>query len=178
MDEPFSALDPLIRTHLQDELLALQRSLRKTIIFVSHDLDEAIKIGTHIAIMEGGRIVQSGAPEEIVLNPASRYVAEFVAHMNPLQVLTCGSLMRRVERTPLPGNAIQFDGVVERLAPQSEVVARPRLSLKDAIRIRQRTGRPVLIGDAGTLIGVIGDDEIYAGIVRQTEQRESLRALA
>ncbi len=93
MDEPFSALDPLIRTKLQDELLALQQRLKKTILFVSHDLDEALKIGTHIAIMEGGRIVQYGKPEQIVLNPANDYVAEFVAHMNPLNVLRGGSLM-------------------------------------------------------------------------------------
>ncbi len=93
MDEPFSALDPLIREHLQDELLELQRRLKKTIIFVSHDLDEALKLGTHIAIMDGGRIVQYGEPEAIVLQPANAYVAEFVAHMNPLNVLRGGSLM-------------------------------------------------------------------------------------
>src|SRR5690606_6570643 len=69
MDEPFSALDPLIREHLQDELMELQRSLRKTIVFVSHDLDEALKIGSRIAIMEAGRIVQYGTPEEIVTAP-------------------------------------------------------------------------------------------------------------
>jgi glycine betaine/proline transport system ATP-binding protein len=72
--------------------------VRKTIVFVSHDLDEALKIGTHIAIMEGGRIVQYGEPEEIVLNPANEYVADFVAHMNPLKVLTGGSLMTPAER--------------------------------------------------------------------------------
>ena len=72
MDEPFSALDPLIRTHLQDELLDLQKRLKKTIIFVSHDLDEALKIGNRIAIMEAGRIVQYGEPEEIVLKPGKR----------------------------------------------------------------------------------------------------------
>src|SRR3546814_5077649 len=77
MDEPFSALDPLIRDHLQDELLALQQRLRKTIIFVSHDLDEALKLGSHIDIMEGGHIVQYGQPEAIVLHPANEYVAEF-----------------------------------------------------------------------------------------------------
>jgi glycine betaine/proline transport system ATP-binding protein len=98
MDEPFSALDPLIREHLQDELLDLQKTVRKTIVFVSHDLDEALKIGTHIAIMEGGRIVQYGEPEEIVLQPANEYVADFVAHMNPLKVLTGGSLMTPLER--------------------------------------------------------------------------------
>jgi glycine betaine/proline transport system ATP-binding protein len=88
MDEPFSALDPLIRTRLQDELLELQARLGRTIIFVSHDLDEAFKIGGRIAIMEGGRIVQCGTPQEIYTKPANAYVADFVAHMNPLGVLT------------------------------------------------------------------------------------------
>jgi glycine betaine/proline transport system ATP-binding protein len=93
MDEPFSALDPLIRTRLQDELLELQRELKRTIIFVSHDLDEAFKLGGRIAIMEGGRIVQVGTPREIYSEPASDYVAEFVAHMNPLGVLTARDVM-------------------------------------------------------------------------------------
>jgi glycine betaine/proline transport system ATP-binding protein len=94
MDEPFSALDPLIRTKLQDELLQLQERLHKTIIFVSHDLEEALKIGTHISIMEGGRIVQTGAPEDIVLRPANDYVREFIANVNPLSVLTAWNVMR------------------------------------------------------------------------------------
>jgi len=93
MDEPFSALDPLIRDKLQDELLSLQKTLRKTIVFVSHDLDEALKIGNRIAILEGGRIVQIGTAEDILLNPADDYVAEFVKHMNPLNVLRGTSLM-------------------------------------------------------------------------------------
>lgn len=93
MDEPFSALDPLIRTRLQDELLDLQRDLKRTIIFVSHDLDEAFKLGGRIAIMEGGRIVQLGTPREIFSNPASEYVADFVANMNPLGVLTARDVM-------------------------------------------------------------------------------------
>jgi glycine betaine/proline transport system ATP-binding protein len=94
MDEPFSALDPLIRTKLQDELLQLQERLHKTIVFVSHDLEEALKIGTHISIMEGGRIVQTGAPEDIVLRPANDYVREFIANVNPLSVLTAWNVMR------------------------------------------------------------------------------------
>jgi glycine betaine/proline transport system ATP-binding protein len=94
MDEPFSALDPLIRTKLQDELLQLQERLQKTIVFVSHDLEEALKIGTHISIMEGGRIVQTGAPEDIVLRPANDYVREFIANVNPLSVLTAWNVMR------------------------------------------------------------------------------------
>ncbi|WP_102108798.1 choline ABC transporter ATP-binding protein [Oceaniglobus roseus] len=93
MDEPFSALDPLIRTRLQDELLDLQQKLNRTIVFVSHDLDEAFKIGNRIAIMEGGRIVQCGTPRDIFQNPANDYVAEFVAHMNPLGVLTARDVM-------------------------------------------------------------------------------------
>jgi len=94
MDEPFSALDPLIRTKLQDELLQLQKTLKKTIIFVSHDLEEALKIGNTITIMEGGRIVQSGRPEDIVLRPANAYVRDFIANVNPLSVLTAWNVMR------------------------------------------------------------------------------------
>lgn len=94
MDEPFSALDPLIRQGLQDELLELQRKLNKTIVFVSHDLDEALKLGTHIVIMKEGLIVQHSQPEEIVLNPTNDYVRAFVAHTNPLNVLSGRSLMR------------------------------------------------------------------------------------
>ncbi|GHA60874.1 choline ABC transporter ATP-binding protein [Amylibacter ulvae] len=98
MDEPFSALDPLIRTRLQDELLELQATLKRTIIFVSHDLDEAFKIGDRIAIMEGGRIVQCGTPQEIVANPADEYVADFVAHMNPMGVLRASDIMQPTKR--------------------------------------------------------------------------------
>lgn len=83
MDEPFSALDPLIRHKLQDELLTLQQQLHKTILFVSHDLDEALKLGDQISILEGGRIVQTGTAREIVDTPADDYVAEFVRHVNP-----------------------------------------------------------------------------------------------
>ena len=95
MDEPFSALDPLIRTKLQDELLDLQARVKRTIIFVSHDLDEAFKLGDRIAIMEGGRIIQCGTPRDIFTNPVNGYVAEFVAHMNPLGVLTARDVMEQ-----------------------------------------------------------------------------------
>ncbi len=93
MDEPFSALDPLIRDKLQDDLLGLQKLLHKTIIFVSHDLSEALKIGNRIAIMEGGHVVQYGTPTDIVLRPANAYVSEFVKRMNPLDVLKGDSVM-------------------------------------------------------------------------------------
>ena len=97
MDEPFSALDPLIRSKLQDELLDLQAKLKRTIIFVSHDLDEAFKIGNRIVLMEGGRIVQCGTAREIIANPVNEYVADFVAHMNPLGVLTARDVMEHGE---------------------------------------------------------------------------------
>ena len=109
MDEPFSALDPLIRQGLQNELLELQHKLNKTIVFVSHDLDEALKIGTHIAIMKGGVIVQRGKPEEIVLSPADDYVRSFVAHTNPLNVLSGHSLMRPIEACDTQGGEICLD---------------------------------------------------------------------
>ena len=94
MDEPFSALDPLIRDKLQDELLALQARVKKTILFVSHDLDEALRLGDRISIMRHGRIVQTGTTQDIVLRPADDYVAEFVRRMNPLKVLTGAMIMR------------------------------------------------------------------------------------
>jgi glycine betaine/proline transport system ATP-binding protein len=101
MDEPFSALDPLIRGKLQGELLALQDRVKKTILFVSHDLDEALRLGDHISILQNGRIIQTGTAEDIVLAPADEYVAEFVRHMNPLTVLTGGMIMQR--RASMPG---------------------------------------------------------------------------
>ncbi|MDQ0468042.1 choline ABC transporter ATP-binding protein [Labrys wisconsinensis] len=110
MDEPFSALDPLIRDKLQDELLGLQSELKKTIIFVSHDLDEALKIGNRIAILEGGRIVQCGTAEDILLRPADDYVAEFVKHMNPLNVLRGHSLMTPSESLQHVDGEVLLDG--------------------------------------------------------------------
>lgn len=109
MDEPFSSLDPLIREHLQQELLQLQKTLKKTIVFVSHDLDESIKLGNHITIMDSGRIVQYGEPEEIVLKPINAYVREFVAHMNPLKVLRGASLMTSVAQLGRQGQALELD---------------------------------------------------------------------
>lgn len=105
MDEPFSALDPLIRARLQDELLEHQAKLRRTIVFVSHDLDEAFKIGNRIALMEGGRIVQAGTAREIFSSPASDYVADFVAHMNPMVVLTARDVAEPGEAPDAPGIA-------------------------------------------------------------------------
>ncbi|MBS3847256.1 MULTISPECIES: choline ABC transporter ATP-binding protein [Devosia] len=120
MDEPFSALDPLIRTRLQDELLELQAKLKRTIIFVSHDLDEAFKLGNRIAIMDGGRIIQCGTPQEITANPANGYVEDFVTHMNPLRVLQASDVMLTDDPgTPsTPDNDVQ----VEMGAPVADVI--------------------------------------------------------
>jgi glycine betaine/proline transport system ATP-binding protein len=143
MDEPFSALDPLIRTKLQDELLTLQRKLQKTIIFVSHDLEEAVKIGSRIAIMEGGRIVQCGTPEEIVLTPATPYVAEFVAHINPLSVLRSGSLMTPLSSLRRDGDTVSDEGGRMRLG--LDAGGRPQSATVD--------GRPARIAPIGNGAG-------------------------
>ncbi len=152
MDEPFSALDPLIRVRLQDELLDLQQRLKKTIIFVSHDLDEAIKLGNRIAIMEGGEIIQTGAPEDIVLNPATDYVADFVAHMNPLQVLRAETIMRDVA-------ADEDVSALQRCGPD--------ITIQQAIERRVASNGPLVIEQDGTVLGVIGDAEIYRGLLRR-----------
>lgn len=97
MDEAFSALDPLIRKDMQDELLELQEKMEKTIIFITHDLDEALRIGDRIALMKDGSIVQIGTPEEIMTNPADEYVERFVEDVNLSKVITAGSIMSRAE---------------------------------------------------------------------------------
>ncbi len=129
MDEPFSALDPLIRQGLQDELLELQRKLSKTIVFVSHDLDEALKLGSRIAIMKDGKIIQYSKPEEIVLNPADDYVRTFVAHTNPLNVLCGRSLMRTLDNCKRINGSVCIDpgttrGLIWQKATPSRVCAR------------------------------------------------------
>ncbi len=93
MDEPFSGLDPLIRRQMQDEFIDIQEELHKTIVFVTHDLDEALKLGNHIAIMKDGDIVQTGVPEEVIISPACDYVREFVQDASPAKVLSAGSIM-------------------------------------------------------------------------------------
>ncbi len=93
MDEPFSGLDPLIRRQMQDEFVELQGKMQKTIVFVTHDLSEALKLGDRIAILHGGEVAQVGTPEEIVTSPADEYVAEFVQDASPAKVVTAGSIM-------------------------------------------------------------------------------------
>lgn len=152
MDEPFSALDPLIRTRLQDELLQLQSQLKKTIIFVSHDLDEAFRIGNRIAIMEGGRIVQCGTPQEIVKNPANRYVADFVANMNPLGLLIASDIM-----TPGKPQAALASEVFSATASLETSL----VDILDSI-----AKRPGAIGvvDKGVIVGTITAQDIVRGL--------------
>lgn len=143
MDEPFSALDPLIRAKLQDELLDLQAKLKRTIIFVSHDLDEAFKIGNRIALMEGGRIVQCGTAREIIAAPVSEYVADFVAHMNPLGVLTACDVMA-------PGRAPE----AAKVAAETPVkVVMEQLKAGAEVLEVTRDGGPAGVIRAGNVLG-------------------------
>ena len=197
MDEPFSALDPLIRTKLQDELLALQERVRKTILFVSHDLDEAMKLGDRIAIMEGGRIVQQGAPDDIVLRPEGDYVAEFVRHINPLTVLQAAHVMRPLAVLDRAGEAccldmtglyeatLDGDGRVARarragMTLDGAVLARvaPDVSLREVARHRQVSGHPVLVEADGVLLGVCDETDILAALSGAVGQPGVARTLA
>jgi glycine betaine/proline transport system ATP-binding protein len=144
MDEPFSALDPLIREKLQDELLDLQKRIQKTIVFVSHDLDEALKLGNRIAIMDGGRIVQAGTDEDILLRPANDYVAEFVKHMNPLNVLRGSAVM-------VPAGALRRDAGTVLLDPAGRV--RVRVDASDrpiGVQVDGQEGRLGIVDGDGS----------------------------
>jgi glycine betaine/proline transport system ATP-binding protein len=196
MDEPFSALDPLIRAQLQDELIQLQNKLNKTILFVSHDLDEALKIGNNIAIMESGELIQHGLPEEIVLNPTNDYVKDFVAHTNPLNVLKGRSLMQpanelmsEAERMQIcASESLWLDSSSEELnligddqlsllewdaecgdftdvTENTLVMTSPDISMRDAIRLKMLTQKPVLLVENGELLGVLNDDAFYNALL-------------
>ena len=115
MDEAFSALDPLIRTEMQDELVALQREDRRTIVFISHDLDEAMRIGDRIAIMQGGAVVQVGTPEEIVSNPANDYVKSFFYGVDVTQVYSAADIADRRQVTVIERPGVSMRSALERL---------------------------------------------------------------
>jgi glycine betaine/proline transport system ATP-binding protein len=194
MDEPFSALDPLIRTKLQDELLELQRQLRRTIVFVSHDLDEALKIGTRIAIMESGRIVQYGPPQDIVLKPANDYVRDFVAHMNPLNVLRAKEVMLPFEALPKTGidGEARIDEELTLTASgegRREGEAVPVVALEDVesaphrafitvlgdtplralIDARLKHTGPFIVREGGTISGLIRDEDLFRCLQARAE---------
>ncbi|WP_299724769.1 betaine/proline/choline family ABC transporter ATP-binding protein [uncultured Tateyamaria sp.] len=104
MDEAFSALDPLIRTDMQNLLLELQKELQKTIIFITHDLDEALKLADHLVILKDGAVVQQGEPQGILLNPADPYIEDFVSDINRARVLRVRSVMRPLSRDSFDGD--------------------------------------------------------------------------
>jgi glycine betaine/proline transport system ATP-binding protein len=181
MDEPFSALDPLIRGKLQDELLALQERVRKTILFVSHDMDEALRLGDRITILKNGRIVQTGTAEDIVLSPADEYVAEFVRHMNPLDVLTGSMIMRGRTEWHASADGLWLDANrrycavldaqgellevrLDGAAPAVLAIVPATLSLQEIIHLRQSTGHPVLLAENGRILGVCGETEIIRAL--------------
>jgi len=118
MDEAFSALDPLIRAEMQDELLKLQAENQRTVVFISHDLDEAMRIGDRIAIMEGGRVVQVGTPDEILANPADEYVRSFFSGVDVSKVLTVADIARRMQVTLIERAGQGVDSAIERLRRQ------------------------------------------------------------
>lgn len=152
MDEPFSALDPLIRARLQDELLHLQAHLKKTIVFVSHDLDEAMKLGNRIAIMEGGRIIQCGSGQEILLNPADDYVADFVANMNPLGVLFASDIMSALDHSAPPR--------------PFAATAKPDTPVQDIMQAMVRNNGDIGVVHNGAIIGKISADDVVRGLTR------------
>jgi glycine betaine/proline transport system ATP-binding protein len=180
MDEPFSALDPPTRLRLQDELLGLQETVPRTIAFVTHDVAEGLKMGSRVAILEAGRIVQVGTPEDIALRPATSYVREFAAGLDPLAVLRAASVMRPL--APRPGVPLVVDG---RPIPL-DAAGRPGAGLptigaaaplRDVVAARAATNEAlVVVGDDGRMLGLIDEREIVRALVRggTTKPRDSL----
>ena len=124
MDEAFSALDPLIRSDMQNQLIELQAKLKKTIVFITHDLDESLRLGDHIGILNGGRLVQVGRPEDIIINPADDYVKAFVKDVNRSKVLRAKTVMTKVNdfdaKNINPSNiySIEENDVIEDIIPK------------------------------------------------------------
>jgi glycine betaine/proline transport system ATP-binding protein len=125
LDEPFSALDPLIRREMQAELLRLQSALHKTVVFITHDFDEAIRLGDRIAIMQDGAIVQTGTPEDLVMHPATDYVAEFTRDVQRAKVMSAGRLMHAVTPHALYAGRVRRDAKVASFAAEIVAAGRP-----------------------------------------------------
>lgn len=156
MDEPFSALDPLIRRGLQDEFLALSVDLKKTTLFITHDLDEAIRMGTRIAIMKDGEIVQIGTPEDIVTQPADKYVADFVAGISKLKLVFAHTVMQPVAK---------YEKQFKKLpAVKSCPQAGPEDDLDTLVGLAVNQDKPVIIVDDGKPVGVVTKDALLRGI--------------
>ncbi len=125
LDEPFSALDPLIRREMQDEFLRLQSVLHKSIVFITHDFDEAIRLADRIAIMKDGALVQVGTPEQLVLKPADDYVAEFTQHVDRAKVLSVGAIMTPATDGPGFAGSLNVDDRVAAIAARVEAAEQP-----------------------------------------------------
>jgi glycine betaine/proline transport system ATP-binding protein len=147
-DEPFSALDPLIRRDMQNEVIRLHNEVGKTMIFITHDLSEALKLGDHVAIMRAGEIVQIGRPEEIVGAPADDYVEDFVQDVPKSYVLTLGWIMREV-RPDDPSDGPEF--------PSTTII-------RSAVHVAAATDRPIRVVDGGVLVGMVDRVQILAAI--------------
>ena len=147
LDEPFSALDPLIRREMQDEFLRLQSVLRKTIVFITHDFDEAIRLADRVAIMKDGAVVQTGTPEDLVLRPADTYVAEFTRNVVRAKVLQASSIMQ-----PLP-DAVPEGGWPARVEAAARVA--------DIARLVSRQPGPIAVVDAkGETVGMLRRQDV------------------
>jgi glycine betaine/proline transport system ATP-binding protein len=150
-DEPFSALDPLIRRDMQDEVIRLQREVRKTMIFITHDLAEALKLGDRIAIMKDGSFVQVGTPEEVVAHPADDYVADFTRDVPRAHVLTARSIMRPLDGSAAAdGPAVQATTIVQDLLP---LVARSEQELR--------------VLDGESVIGLVDRNAVMASLIEE-----------
>jgi glycine betaine/proline transport system ATP-binding protein len=147
-DEPFSALDPLIRRDMQDEVCRLQEETGKTMLFITHDLPEALRLGDRIAIMRNGRFVQVGTPEEVVASPADEYVANFVRDVPRSNVLT----LRWIMRPPEPGE--EADGIRLDVAT----------TVKDAVPALAAGDRPVLAVEGDRVVGVVDRNAVLRAI--------------
>jgi len=159
MDEPFSALDPLIRKQLQEQFMELSRELNKTTMFITHDLDEAMRIGHRIAIMKDGRIVQVGTPEEIILNPADEYVADFVAGISKLHMIFAHSVMASVEQHEAERGPI----------PKDAKTAHPQMDLDGLMSLCAEGHGSVTVVDDGKTVGVI----TRAGLIRAIQKNQA-----
>ncbi|MEU8892001.1 glycine betaine/L-proline ABC transporter ATP-binding protein [Streptomyces sp. NPDC048442] len=164
MDESFSALDPLIRRDMQDQLLSLQKTLKKTIVFITHDLNEAMRLGDNIAVMRDGRIVQLGTAEDILVTPANDYVASFTQDVDRSRVLTAGAIMAE----PHTAIGTQDESGKELRTPQDVIAAAPATVSADTPIIELFTpcstsAVPVAVTDAkGSLIGVVPRSRLLA----------------
>ena len=156
MDEPFSALDPLIRRQLQDEFRQLTKDLGKSAVFITHDLDEAIRIGDRIAIMKDGALVQIGTPEQIVTEPADDYVAEFVAGISKLDLVTAGRIMQPVAQ-------FGADDMTE--WPR----ARAGDKLNALVDLAVGTDHPIVIVEDGAPVGIVTKRALLRGIQGREE---------